>query len=209
MRTDTKNFKVLQFISGSNGVTSTEVAKFIVQDLNGKTWDPKRGCGMWNITLYGRGYKYPGLYKEYCRKMDGLWYLTPYAAEIVASAEQKVDVRKTNPELKWVPLSIPTVYDNRKSLEEKFEDVFHKTAPKQTGLDEDPKPSIAPLEKLVDKLRLARKTNNLAIAQRDRDAKELGEVAKKLTLSRNAATKAAKALEEIQDAIKEFLGFDE
>lgn len=75
-------FRVLQFIGAHTGVRAKDVARFIVEILQRKTYDPKRGCGAWNITLYHQGSVNP-IYPTYCTRVGQLWYLNKEAADLL------------------------------------------------------------------------------------------------------------------------------
>jgi len=97
LRTNTKKFEVLKFIGRSpTGVRSRDVEQFIVTQIQGKQWDPKRRAGMWNVALYGYG-RDRGIYRNYCTKVEGRWYLNPTAVGLVR--QYWVTKGHTNPEV--------------------------------------------------------------------------------------------------------------
>lgn len=86
MRTNTKKFEVLKFIGGHrDGVRSSDVEKYIVINLQGKTWDPKKRAGLWNTSLYGMS-GHGGIYRDHCVKLGDRWFLNQKTREIVAKA---------------------------------------------------------------------------------------------------------------------------
>ena len=65
---------VIEFIGTHNGVTTTDVQKFIVTQLQGRQWYPQRRCGLWNVSLYGHG-RTEGIFPTKCVKVGKHWYL--------------------------------------------------------------------------------------------------------------------------------------
>jgi hypothetical protein len=83
MRTNTKKFQILKFIGHNPGCRSIDVEKFIICTINDQKWDSKKRAGLWNATLYGIGSS-PGLYSQYCTRVDNRWYLNPEATKEIS-----------------------------------------------------------------------------------------------------------------------------
>ncbi len=146
MRTNTKKFEILKFIGQHrDGVRSRDVEKFIVIELQGKKWDPKRRAGLWNTSLYGMS-GHGGIYRDHCVRVGDRWFLNHKTREIVA---------KANPgEMFFGKTSTPSLADTPCKS-----DVIHPGTPEAKVMHMPPlldRPAITPEVRAITDLKAAR-----------------------------------------------------
>lgn len=73
---DTVKYRILKFIykAGHQGVRYTDIVKFIVEDIKGKTYDHKKHRGMWASNLVGT-WQQEGIFSLHCGKNDNNKYI--------------------------------------------------------------------------------------------------------------------------------------
>lgn len=90
----TNAYKILKFIfeAGPEGVKFTEISRFIVEELKGRTYDRVRDRGYYATNLYGSGYgqwRRYGLFDLYCKKLEnGKWALNDETKKFFQGEEE-------------------------------------------------------------------------------------------------------------------------
>lgn len=91
---NTNAYKILKFIfdAGPEGVKFTEIGRFLVEELKGRTYDPIRDRGYYATNLYGYGYgqfRHYGLFDLYCKKLEnGKWTLNDETKKFFKEEEE-------------------------------------------------------------------------------------------------------------------------
>lgn len=219
----THKFSIIKFIGTHNGVTHKDVARFIVEKLQRKTFNPKKGCGLWNISLYDKR-RVNGIYPTYCVKRFGLWFLNPEAAELLrqffAAFNPPMSVRIYNRDLdenvqvKERPISMlekcnlpdDTIDNNSKVVSREYitipfmipEQVDYKL-PAQTKTE---------LELIVERLWESQRICKELLEQSRKLEAEQCEIQKRLNKAKSDYLMAHRALNADELAVKKFLGIN-
>ena len=109
---NTTAYKILQFIRsfGEDGVSYSDIKKFLMENIRGEKYNPVQHRGYWNFKFYGGNGK-RGLFGYYCEKVPGTkkWRLNPETMAYLATESDEVvkyslhskdtvrDIAKRNP----------------------------------------------------------------------------------------------------------------